>query len=303
MKLGKQYSALILVSSLVALIAPPAHADNYVLGVAACPPWKNGDDIEANERMLDMCPRDIGQIVDALEQRFDVKKENVVTLIQGDATPVNMYRALFEFENTMTAGDNLFFFQMTHGGVIPYNYQGHNVSGEIFAYYSKEEPENFGTAVQDGYWVSARDLRDTIYELGNTTEANIVAIVEACHSEASGHEIIHNPLLNLDENDRISFIFSAGAAQSATFNDDGTGARFTEEFVSALLSAETDTSLDEVFRVAQKNTHRGALNACMSMDPEELKDIHAHPQAYFENCTQEPAFVDPRGLMLDLKVK
>lgn len=302
MKLGKQCSSFILVSSLVALIAPPAHADNYVLGVASCPPWKNGDDIEANERLLNMCPRDIAQMVNALEQRFDVKEENVVTLMQEDATPENMYRALFELEKSMTAGDTLFFFQMTHGGIIPYNYKGYNVSGEIFAYYSEEKPENFGTAVQDGYWISARDLRDAIYELGNSTDANIVAIVEACHSEAAGHEIVHNPLLNLDGNDRVSFIFSADADQAATFNDDSTGARFTEEFVSALVSADTGTSLDAVFSVAREKTHRGALNACMSRDPEDLKDLHGHPQAYFENCTQEPAFVDPRGLMLDLKV-
>lgn len=302
MKLLNQYSCITLLSTLVALIAPPIYAENYVLGVTACPPWKHGDDAEANERMLNMCPKDIAQIVAALQQRFDIEEKNVTALIQEDATPANMYRALFELEKTMTAGDNLFFFQMTHGGDIPYNYQGHKVSGEVFVYYSEREPENFSAAVQDGYWVSSRDLRDAIYELGNSTEANIVTIVEACHSESAGHDVINNPLLNLNGNERISYIFSAGADQTATFNDDATGARFTEEFASALLAAEKGTSLDQIFTIARQETHRGALNACMSMDPNELKDMAAHPQAYFENCTQEPAFLDPRGLMLDLKV-
>ena len=299
---SKKNSFFILVSTLVGLFASPVQAENYVLGIAACPPWKHGANAEENERMLNMCPRDIERMVGALEQRFDVSEENVTTLIQEDATPANMYRELLELENTMEVGDTLFIFQMTHGGIIPYSYMGYNVSGEIFAYYTEEEPEDFGTAVQDGYWVSARDIRDAIYNLGNSTGANIVVIIEACHSEAAGHEIIHNPLLNLDGSDRISFIFSADADQTATFNDDSTGARFTEAFVEAMLNAEAGSSLDDIFRLAQQTTHRGALNACMSMGSDDLADSYSHPQAFFENCTQEPAFVDPRGLMVDLVV-
>lgn len=299
---GKKNSFFVLVITLLALLAPPVHAENYVLGIAACPPWKHGADAEANERMLNMCPRDIERMVGALQQRFGVAEENVTTLIQEDATPANMYRELLELESTMEVGDTLFIFQMSHGGIIPYNYIGYNASGEIFAYYTDEAPEDFGTAVQNGYWVSARDIRDAIYDLGNSTGANIVAIIEACHSEAAGHEIIHNPLLNLDGSDRISFIFSAGSDQTSTFNDDATGARFTEAFVEAMLAAEAGSSLDAVFQSARQTTHRGALNACMSMDPDELVGLYSQPQEFFANCTQEPAFVDPRGLMLELLV-
>lgn len=303
LKRERAKASFVAISMLVTLLASPVHAENYVMGVAACPPWKHGADTEATERMLEMCPRDLDKMLDALGQRFSVDDENIIKLLQEDATPENMYRALQQLEAVLSAGDTLFLFQMTHGGIVPYNYMGYNTSGEIFALYTEQMPENVSAAVQNGYWASARDLRDAISVLGNSTGANIVVMIEACHSEAAGHEIIHNPLLNLGGSDRISYIFSAKADQTATFNDDASGARFTEEFVTALLAAQRGTTLDEVFSVARGRTHRGALAACMSKDPAELKELYGSARAFFENCTQEPAFVDPRGLLLDVTVE
>jgi hypothetical protein len=67
-------------------------------------------------------------------------------------------------------------------------------------------------------------------------------------------------------------------------------------------NAEPGTPLDKIFAVARDKTHRGALNACMSKNSRERKELFGHPGDFLENCTQEPAFVDLRGLMLDLKV-
>jgi len=278
----------------------PAIAENFAFGVAACPPWKHGEDEAENQRMLDMCPRDLEMMMSALQERFDVTPENTMTLIQDEATPQNLYVQLNALRETLTSEDTLFYYQMSHGGVVPYTYQGYQTSGEIFALYSAEEPANFNTAVQDGLWISARDLRDELYALGEITGANIVVIIEACHSEAAAHDIIHNPFLHLDAENRASFIFSANADQTATFNDDGTGARFTEELVDAIRSAPSGASLDDIFNVARMATHRGVMESCNAMDPEDLRYMYSNPTAYFENCTQEPAYFDPRGLMLDV---
>lgn len=277
-----------------------AIAENYAFGVAACPPWKHSDDAAENQRMLDMCPRDMDLMISALQDRFAVSVENTTILLQDDATPQNLFDQFSTLRATLTAEDTLFYFQMSHGGVVPYSYQGYQTAGEVFAFYSDDEPANFSTAVQDGLWVSARELRDELYDLGEVTGANIVVIIEACHSEAAAHDIIHNPFLHLEADHKISFIFSADADQTATFNDDATGARFTEELVAAIQSSAPGTSLDDIFQSARKATHRGAMTACHAMDPEELRNLHEYPNAYFENCTQEPAFVDPSGLMLDL---
>lgn len=281
----------------------PAISGNYALGIASCPPWKKEGSAAENQRMLNMCPRDMKLMMSALQDRFDVSADNTVTLVQKDATPENLFGQFAQLQAKLTPEDTLFLYQMSHGGILPYTYKGYETSGEIFAYYTEKQPENFGAAVQDGLWVSARDLRDEIYELGEITGANIVVIIESCHSGAVGHQVTYNPFLHLNAKHKTSFIFSAQAKQLATFNDDGTGGRFTEELIAAIKSAKKGMSLDDIFSSARRNTHRGAMESCNTMSVDELRKLHDHTESYFAQCTQEPAFVDPRGLMIDVVVK
>ncbi len=288
--------------AMLSALGSQAIADNYALGVASCPPWKKEGSALENKRMLDMCPRDMKLMMTVLQDRFDISTDNTTTLVQKDATPQNLYDKFTQLRAKLTPEDTLFLYQMSHGGILPYTYKGYKTTGEIFAYYTTEQPSNVGTAVQDGLWISARDLRDEIYELGETTGANIVVIIESCHSGAVGHQITYNPYLHLNAKHRTSFIFSAQAKQLATFNDDGTGGRFTEELIAAIRSAKKGTSLDDIFSSARRSTHRGAMESCNAMGVEDLRKLYTHTAAYFAQCTQEPAFVDPRGLMIDVVV-
>ena len=101
--------------------------------------------------------------------------------------------------------------------------------------------------------------------------------------------------------EKIAYLFSAGAQQTSTFTDDNTQARFTSDLASALNNAASGTSLADIFSAVRETTHRGALSKCNKLGKDTLKSVMGSVDYYFKNCLQAPNYFDPKGLMLDLK--
>ncbi|MEQ6918016.1 caspase family protein [Halomonas aquatica] len=292
----------LLVAILAMIFVSPLYAANSFLAVTSCPPWKHGDDLATNKKMVEMCQIDSAKMTDAITGSLPVDKANAHALLQTDATPHNLYAKLDELRATTQQGDTLYFFQMSHGGILPHTYKGYPVHGEVFAYYTKNAPKDFSKAVTEGKWLSARELRDELSMFASDTGANVVVIIEACHAESAAHELVHNPIEKLSDDEKIAYIFSAGAKQTSTFTDDQSGARFTEEFATALENAPTGTSLADVFSISRDKTHREALANCERIAASDDGAIYQSADQYFENCLQHPTSFDPKGLLLDLTV-
>jgi hypothetical protein len=285
-----------------ALQAVPTLAANASLTVASCPPWKHEGDKAMSEKMVQMCQLDSQRITEALAATFQIDRDNQHSLLQDQATPRNLAAKLDELRGVVGEGDTLYFFQMSHGGILPHRYKGYPVNGEVFAYYTEDKPD-FSQAVSNGQWMSARELRDEISQFASDTGANVVVIIEACHGASAGHELVHNPIERLDADEKVAYVFSAGAKQTSTFTDDNTAARFTSELAAAMNDAASGASLADIFGVAREKTHRGALNHCNNMTGEARKALLGSVDQYFENCLQHPSFLDPKGLLLDLAKK
>jgi hypothetical protein len=289
----------IFVALFLALQANPLHASDVSLTVASCPPWKHEGDKAMNEKMVEMCKLDSQKITQALASTFQIESQDQHSLLQEQATPENLIAKLDELRGSVSRGDTLYFFQMSHGGIVPHSYKGYQVNGEVFAYYTEQKPD-FSKAVSDGQWMSARELRDAISHFATDTGANVVVIIEACHSSSAGHSLVHNPVERLDAEERIAYLFSAGAKQTSTFTDDNTQARFTRDLVRAMDRADSGTSLADMFNEARETTHRGALASCNELDEKARKALLGSVDQYFENCLQHPSYLDAKGLMLDL---
>lgn len=284
------------------LAAPPSPAANFTLVMAACPPWKHGEDEEATRRMLAMCANGGQAISSALNDAFGVPAPNRFSLVQERATSENLRAVLKRLEAKLGEGDTLFFFQISHGGVIPHFYKGYPVVGEVFAYYTEKKPADFSRAVSDGRWTAARTLRDMIGDLAHTTGADVVTIIESCDADSAGHSFQHNPLLALSDKPKLAVIFSSQADQLATFNDASDNARFTEELVNALEGGKKGSSLYDAFEKAVRATHRGALAFCRKQSDGDLQDLYGDADQYYENCMQLPTFFDPKGLLDEIKI-
>ncbi len=294
-------SAFALFVALV-LAVSPARAENFTLVMAACPPWKHGEDEEATRKMMAMCSNGSKAISSALSDAFGVPAPNRFSLVQERATLEDLRSVLKRLERKLEQSDTLFFFQMVHGGVVPHSYKGYPVFGEVFAYYTEEAPGDFARAVSDGRWVSARVLRDMVGGLAHNTGADVVTIIESCDADSAGHTFKHNPLLSLADKAKLAVIFSSQADQLATFNDAADNARFTEELVTALKAGNKGDSLYDVFERAAMATHRGALRYCRRKSDGDLRALYGSAEQYYENCMQLPTFFDPKGLLDEVKV-
>ena len=278
-----------------------ASAEMHLLAIGSCPPWKQLATEEDTQAMMQVCEKDVTAITSALTERFGLSADNTTTLLQETATVDNLYRSFEALAQNLDTDDTLVVYQIAHGSVLAYAYKGYPASGEVFGYYSEEQP-SIATAVEDGYWLAARDLRDAIYDLGARTGADIVAIIESCHASAANGELVHNPKLDLDGDSRISFLFSSGAGEQAHFTNNFGGGLFTARFTEALSKASSGDTLDEVFSVARRETHRDTLAACQGLPDSVSVQLRANSSAYFNTCIQEPEYFDPSGLMLNVAV-
>lgn len=279
-----------------------SYAKNHALLVASCPPWKHEGNPEKQAVVQQICAEDVKVMSNALSKKLDVDKQEQIILLQKDAILSNIKKALTHLTKQAEKGGTIYVYLNTHGGQIPHLYKGYPVLDEVFALYTEQKPKDYSKAVNDGVWVGARVMRDMVSGVAANSDANVVVIIEACHSEAAYHEIVHNPVLSLQNNSKLAMIFSAGKDQISTFNDQGDKARFTENLAQAISDAEDGQSLTDIVRIAQAETHRGAVKQCANYPKEEVTMLLKSAGQFFTNCMQEPTFYDPKLLMDDIKV-
>lgn len=299
---GKAIGLRAIVAAISMASAPAmALSDTYFLGIGSCPPWIEPAGSGAEADGAAFCASDVALMSGVVSERFGVAPENSVSLIQEEATPMRFFKEIKRLEDVLAKTDTLIVYQISHGGIGVYDYQGYPTRGEVFAYYTEARPED-SQAVAAGQWLSARDMRDSIYGLGAATGADILLVIEACHAAAITDQLIHNPFLDLAGDSRIAFLLSAGPGETSNFNAQRTGGRFTEDFSAALATAPAGSSLADIFAQTRETTHRAALAACNALDEKVTNTLLRAPDQYFYLCTQEPEYVDPRGLLLDLAV-
>lgn len=280
-----------------------ASAKSSAIVLASCPPWKSVGDDKLAKNMEDMCALTVKDVATTLNETLGVRHSDIHILLQEDAE-INKIKSVFsELKTKSGKGDVLFVYSMTHGGVLDHSYKGYPVRGEVLALYTKNRPENYSRASNDGRWLPVRIFRDMISDFSKVTGSDVVVIIEACHAASSMHEFKHNPLNRLGSANRISVIFSAAEDQTSTFTNDSTKALFTSSLLASMKKADIGDSLYDVFRAAQSTTLVTNTKKCLSYDEETKKAMFSTSSLFLENCTQEPSVYDPMLLLETIKFK
>jgi len=275
-------------------------AKTWLFGAAACPKWKAIPDKPAlSQRMSAACEKDIRLFVSGFQSLYKVPESNIITLLNEEATGDKVRKSLAALAARIKAEDRVILYVNIHGGKLDTLYHGYPAKDEVFAWYTEKRPVDPVKAVQDGRWMSVRQLRDLVNDI---VAKEIVVIIEACHAGeglADFADNVHDGVGGRGEdwNGREAVIVSSGNDQIANFTKHGDEALFTKKMSQALKSGK-GKSLLERFETARIDTHRTARKNC------EAKNTHKELLEDWSNfkllCTQMPTSYDPFGLLDDM---
>ena len=290
---------VILIFGMFLTFTMPALSMTHLIVLGSCPPYKHGANEEATKKMEESCRNNTKAVMKAFTDKFNVDPSHEYELVQENATYAKLTSTVEEVKAESSPGDLLVVYVNSHGGLVPHHYKGYPVNSEVFALYTEEEPTDFGKAVDDKVWMAVREFRDMITDAMHEAKLDVVLIFEACHSEASSEPIKHSSI-TLRSEQRLAALYSARADQSASFSDDGNYARFTENLVSAIENLKKGQHLFDAYALAAEETYIGQLKKCLSFTDADKEWIFSHPEKFYEYCTQQPDFYDPKGLLMDI---
>jgi len=290
------------------MLATPALAaqdtpKTWLFAAAACPPWKDvKGDPEQNAKLNAACQKDINLMVSGMQAAFDLPQEQMVVLLNEQATGAGVTAALTDLAGKVRPEDRVILYINTHGGRIEALYKGYDVKDEIFAWYTVKRPASSEVATADGDWMSARAFRDLVNKL---MAREIVTVIEACYANAALSDYIDNVRKGIGERGddwggREAVIFSSFDNQVANFTPDETEAIFTKIFSGKLAEPDNKTLFD-AFEEARVETHRSVRANCAK--DHTLKELVQGWNSYRELCTQMPNAWDPFGLLDDIPLK
>jgi len=290
----------VLLSAVACGVATSAAAkQTHLLAMAACPPWKViENDPKLTKLMAEACEKDVATIVPALRKSFAVPEENVMTRLNEQADAPGVWKAMQELAGKAKREDRVIIYINMHGGAMDAKYRGYDVKSEILLTYTANEPRDFSADSIADVWMTTKELRDLINEID---AEEIILILEVCESGASLIDFRYNlgRRYKNDWNGREAIIFSSGAYQAATFNEEGTVALFTETFARNLQEASSG-NIRDIFENAALETHRSRRMTCMQDD--NLEEFFDNRAVYLDGCTQLPSVFDPYGLLDDIQI-
>ncbi len=282
-------------------LGAPAVAATWLLGAAACPPWKAiPGKPELTRNMAQACANDIALFVDGFKATYGVADDHIITLVDKQATTKGVTEAMQELARKAAPDDRVILYVNTHGGAIEAMYEGYQVKDEIFAWYTTEKPRDMEEATANGDWMTVRAFRDLV---NGIQSHEIVTVIEACHAAAGLNDYIDNVRNGIGERGdswpgREAVIFSAGQGQIANFTAKGDQALFTRKLSEALKLGSYDT-LANSFQAARLATHRTERDNCKK--GHDLKELITGWDRYRQFCTQMPTVWDPFGLLDDIR--
>jgi len=290
----------ILIAALMAVAAPGAAvfaAENHLMTIAVCPPWKKGTDAKQTADMAGACKTTVTAVEARFQNDMNVTPGNTYRLLDAEATYAAV-EAKFAWLNANTAADDtLFIHLLAHGGKLGGHYKGYPVTDQGIALWSVKEP-NLATATDDKVFMLVRTFRDL---MDGVKVKNIVLIVDSCHSGASFNDFKDDPHAQKASAARTAVVLSAKADQFANFNADGTMPLFSEMLTHA-MKVSAGQPLSDAVDLAETAAHRRLRVNC---ETPAFKKLLAEDSAlsYYSLCTQRAEIYDPTGLLDDIRVE
>jgi hypothetical protein len=244
-------------------------ASIHVLAIGACPPWRP---------KIKVCAHDAAQFAEVARDRIGVPADQIMTLINEEATAPAVRAAFARLQESMPRGSTVIVYYVGHGMLLPKGRTDGDAE-ETFLLWTAAFPFAALYAVQAGIWMTDAELGALI---GALPAESAIVILDTCDASGADGALLSAP--SRPKPTHTALMVSSRAHEIAFA--DLTSAIFTRNLVEAMRSRVP--TLHEAFLLAQKET---AAEAALRCEAAVVGGFIA------EGCTlQDPELVDPSGL-------
>jgi len=267
--------------------------NTYVFAISACPPWKTKL-LEKNAKYIAFaCQNDVELFTASVKEALDVQPENIITLLNEQATYEGLKKELKEFAETVPKGSRVIMLFNFHGNLSDIDKADKPVKDEVLVLWTENKPFTMLSALALKQWISAKELRGMI----DAVRADEVIItVDACHSGGVIPDILKKHGRDKNWQGREAVLMSSKADQFSYFTLDGSHGLFTLNLSESIASGSF--TLKEAFDNAAEKTSsyiESNKEKCSKM----LRDTF-HKRL---DCVQTPITYDPTDLLPTIKLK
>jgi hypothetical protein len=299
-------------SGLAATVTPVGKT--HLLAVGICPPYRHDIPVE-------VCRNAVKAVVKEVGEALTIPKDNVVALVDEQATGPGFLAALADLGKRLTADDRLVLYLNAHGDSFGLWADYYGAPGPIAAvnaqydredyvlvFWTKEDPAVPALSLMQKEWLTVEEVVDAIEAL----PAKVALILESCSSGKTfaGFHIAAR------DSERIDYmLLSAGPEQISNLNSGLTIPLFTEAFTQALDLPMVDTFGEAVGHARMTTVlHATALCATMTVPQKsfslifpgmKVPNVTTHggdvsPPLWM--CAQVPSVADFTGVMSGTKL-
>ena len=228
-------------------------SDTYVLAIGVCPPWKVG--------MGNYCKHAVTQITEIVQQRMNIPKANIHTVLDAQATYEGVEKGFAWLQAKTNKNSRAIIYINAHGGPDPdgsgvglwNEFRNRHKGHELFALWTIDVPFSIDYAIESKQWMLATHVREML----DNIIAQKIMIIEACRAGTTEDDFLRTEVANKHE----AFIFSSPPLSVALTNIHNQIPLFTSYLVQAIAQ---ESNLEEAFSKAKEKTIlkalRGAIN-------------------------------------------
>jgi len=268
--------------------------NTYVFAVSACPPWKTKLLEKDAKDVANACRNDVEIFTSSLKEALDIPSQNILTLIDEQATYDGLQTGLKEFAEKVPKGSRVIMLFNTHGDLADINSADKPRKDEVLVLWTEEKPFTMLSALALKQWITASEIRGMIDKV---KADEIVITVDACHSGAALPDILNKHGRDKDWDGREAVIMSSKADQYSYFNKEGSNGLFTLNISKSIVS---EPNMQAAYKEAARETAEYIDDELNQKKCSEMLWETLHKR---ERCEQTPITYDPSNLLPTIKLK
>lgn len=244
---------IIIFSSVFAQAKIISAKDTYILAIGVCPPWKKG--------MESYCKNAVTQIVEVLQQRINIPKDNIHIVLNAQATYAGVEKGFAWLADKANKNSRAIIYMNSHGGKEPdgsgdkfwSNFRDRYKDHEVFVLWTKDQPFSVDYAIASKQWMMAAHIREML----DNISAQKIMVIDACKAGITEDDFLRAKVAKAQE----AFIFSSPPLSLAFTNDVYKMPLFTFNLARAIAKED---NLAEAFAKAREETIFKALRKAVT---------------------------------------
>ena len=270
--------------------------NTYVFAASACPPWKTKLLEKHAKDIANACKNDVEIFTSNIQKALDVPSENILTLVDEQATYSGLIKALLDFAEKVPKNSRVIMLFNFHGDLSDIAPDGKPIKDEVLVLWTDEKPFTMLSALALKQWITAKELRKMIDKI---RADEIVVTVDACHSGGVLPDILKDHGRDNNWRGKEAVLMSSKSSQFSYFNKEGSHGLFTY-YLSGSIGSNDFANFHLAYQNAAKETIDYVQDKLFQKKCEKMIWETLHKR---EACEQTPISYDPSNLLPSIKLK